>query len=656
MPPRLSRITTRLPRTKASSIDTSSRQLCPICTFSRELRRPSSRKSPKLVELPQLPYHRISRRRQTIAHGNLSPRNSKGLLAREQLRDALQALQRDAPSFVNISRLQLALRGLQQPEGEETIRIAILSLADGGVSSRKAKQLARVLLADPLKPEEEWERTLLADDASSRPILLRVGQDGAEESGYSSRMVQELHVSSAALKNHRLEILVLETDLPQTTIGERNSSFEALLVPTMEIPVSSTGRYTPVTTPVHKSLIVGSGISGAASLFPVAISGTDMGKDIVRTAVNIKVEASDDTNIPFQTLDLDLADSALASFRQTVNNALDYEHKWFASGTPDILEWMKLGTLSMEGQMKPPLRLLVESVLETTNSAIQEEKSRRLSAVLTSKVSDSKLDSLRESLSEWSEDAHTELRDHLDIAFGGHRWRKLGWWKLFWRVDDVSMIATDILSRRFLIDAEQELIFLAGRFAEAGVLKKESDKLHQRQPGKARRPAATFGSAPRPPRIKDMVKIEDGDRGMKDRNWPLDITVARGYLSSGTVPALQALAQKLVLQTLTTSSFASGLAALTYVSTISTGLYEAGAVAALGIVYSMRRMQVKWERAREYWEGEVREEGRKSVRHVESIVGDVLKSSDGLQGFVDAELDLAEKTAQELERALEAYK
>ena len=50
------------------------------------------------------------------------------------------------------------------------------------------------------------------------------------------------------------------------------------------------------------------------------------------------------------------------------------------------------------------------------------------------------------------------------------------------------------------------------------------------------------------------------------------------------------------------------------------GLYEAGAVAAFGLVWSLRRMQKKWETARKFWEGEVREEGRKAVRAVEGVV------------------------------------
>ncbi|RDJ93213.1 hypothetical protein B4Q13_23445, partial [Lacticaseibacillus rhamnosus] len=47
----------------------------------------------------------------------------------------------------------------------------------------------------------------------------------------------------------------------------------------------------------------------------------------------------------------------------------------------------------------------------------------------------------------------------------------MGWWKLFWRVDDVSMIASDILNQRFLPEAQSEIIFLAGRIAQSGVFR-----------------------------------------------------------------------------------------------------------------------------------------------------------------------------------------
>jgi hypothetical protein len=92
-----------------------------------------------------------------------------------------------------------------------------------------------------------------------------------------------------------------------------------------------------------------------------------------------------------------------------------------------------------------------------------------------------------------------------------------------------------------------------------------------------------------------------------------------------------------------------------YVSSVSTGLYECGAVAALGVVWSLRRMQGKWETARKFWEGEVREEGRKAVRGVESVVGDVLITSQPSLGG-DAELQKAQEAVDRAEAALVASK
>jgi hypothetical protein len=72
-----------------------------------------------------------------------------------------------------------------------------------------------------------------------------------------------------------------------------------------------------------------------------------------------------------------------------------------------------------------------------------------------------------------------------------------------------------------------------------------------------------------------------------------------------------------------------------YLSSFASTLYEAGAVAALGIVYSLGRMQRKWEAARSFWEGEVREEGRKAVRGAEESVAAVLENNGGSNETLD---------------------
>jgi hypothetical protein len=221
----------------------------------------------------------------------------------------------------------------------------------------------------------------------------------------------------------------------------------------------------------------------------------------------------------------------------------------------------------------------------------------------------------------------------------------------------VSAIATDILNQRFLIDAEREVIYLAGVIDEA--LSKEStiafNKDWAYKPVTKQEDTGILKHAP-PPRLKDVIEVKDDSSIMiKPQPWPLEIPVTRALLASDTIPALQALAQKLVLQTLSTSIFSTALAGLIYVSTISTSMYEVGAVAALGIVWSLQRMQGKWETARKFWEGEVTEEGRKAVRAVESVVNNALIPKDRpLEGA--EELRKAKEALGRAEAALEACK
>lgn len=624
-------------------------QKCLFCSLSWSSDfAPPTRRS----RTPQLQQHRIQARQQSgLTSASIS---DNGITAtrkqtRTALRDALLDLQKHAGSYINTSRLQLALRGLEQGPGQETIRIAILGVADGGVSLKKAKQLLRSIVADPLKDEEEWERLLAQDEPNSRPLLLSIGGE-AGELGQTSRLAQVLHVSSPALNGHRLEILVLEMDPPSTnpTIGDRGFE-EAALVPTMEIPTSYTGRFTPVTTPVHKALVLADGIMGAATLLAYPI---DSETTMVSTAVDLRM-SDDSSELPFHVINVAQGIEALELFRASVNNSLEYQRTWSKSGLPTVSDWLKSGTSPTPGTMKAPLRSLVESVIQDAGLAIQAEQTRKLNTALSSKLSLAELDSLRAGLLSWAERAHVELRDQLDIAFHGQRWRGLGWWKLFWRVDDVSMIATEMLSQRFLTEAEAEIIFLAGRIEESGIFK--NVPLTSEENWAYKPVSEPIGSSPPPPTIQGVMGTPEDEVpvGSEPKPWPLHIPAARTFLSMETIPALQALAQKLVLQTVTTSTFTTALAALMYVSTISTSVYEAGAVAALGTVWSLKRMQNKWEKARRFWEGEVREEGRKAVRGVEGAVGVALTQSDRpLEGA--EEFDVANKTIRKAEAAFTA--
>ncbi|CRK18818.1 hypothetical protein BN1723_011705, partial [Verticillium longisporum] len=81
---------------------------------------------------------------------------------------------------------------------------------------------------------------------------------------------------------------------------------------------------------------------------------------------------------------------------------------------------------------------------------------------------------------------------------------------------------------------------------------------------------------------------------------------------------------------------------------------HAGAVAALGIVWSLRRLQTKWETAREFWEGDVREEGRKAVRGAEASIADVLEGKTGSATQAQEDVRERELARQLTEKAADA--
>ncbi|KAF7872242.1 hypothetical protein EAF04_003166 [Stromatinia cepivora] len=650
MPPRIPRARAGWAKSFGTPNNIEKPHICPICSLSQYSQRSRSQpRQRKLLPDPRLQVRQSSSAPIQAIHNEEIRKTS--IIDRNALREALLEVQKHATNYVNTSRLQLALRGLEQPEGQETIRVAILGLADGGISLQKAKELLRLILADPLKAEEEWERGIMRGDGMGRPLLIRVGHNEDESSERNGRLVHEMNISSPMFNGHKMEILVLEIDPP--TNVETGLFEEAVLVPTMEIPTSSTGRYTPVTTPVHKSFLLGHGIMGAASFLSYPL-GTN--REIIGSAVNFRTAESQ--SLPIPSIDIESGNEALHTFRESIENAMIYEHQWLSSGIPEVIDWMKLGASSNHNAIKEPLLKLISSIIQHAQKHLEAEKVRQLSLFLSTKIPPTQISSLRRALSTWSERAHTELRDQLDIAFGGQRWRKLGWWKLFWRVDDVSMITSDMLSRSFLTEAEKEIIFLAGRTEEAGVYRNiplPSDSIQKSDWAYTPVQEALPEGLPPPPKLQDFIPIttdEDTSRKIKPQPWPLHIPIARALLSTTTIPALQALAQKLVLQTLSTSSLTSALAGLMYVSNMSTTIYEAGAVAAFGIVWSMRRMQKKWETARAYWEGEVREEGRKAVRNVETIVGENLNKAEkgkGLDPAIERDLEKAREVLRSAE-------
>ncbi|AEO56270.1 hypothetical protein MYCTH_47844 [Thermothelomyces thermophilus ATCC 42464] len=565
---------------------------------------------------------------------------------RADLRRALLDLQTHAPNHVNLPRLQLALRNLSEPPGRESVRVAVLSVSSDGAggssgtntTTSTAKRLLRLALADPLRPAAAWEarlerRDAAGDGAGSSPLIVRVvgadkagrdatagaageGEEGREEEEglrtvVKEHVIPELRVSTPLLRDAELEMLVADAGDALAAAAAASSGAavdDPVLVPTVDVAATTAGHVAPIGTPVHLALLVGDGVRGAASILALPVLE---GRDVVMGVVNFKGLGSEDAaGCPLVAVNVDAASEGLELFRSDVSNAMKYEALWTEANIGPISEWLRKSALpDGEGVTKAPVRNLVRSLLRSARAAVQGEEARDLAAELRTKVQPESVAHLDRALADWAQSAHQELQQQLDTAFTTGPWSKLGWWKLVWRADDVGMVTSEMVAQRFLPRAEQGLIFLAGRIQEAGVV--------EGQQGAPLYP----GPALPGPSTAEHTGQDSVAPGVVSK-WPSHIPFTRHYLQTKTVPALQALAQKLVVQSASLAGLSTALTGLSYLSGF--GAYECGAIAALGIVLSCRRLQQKWDAAREYWEGEVREEGRKAIRATEASVAEVL--------------------------------
>ncbi|ORX97181.1 hypothetical protein BCR34DRAFT_578119 [Clohesyomyces aquaticus] len=537
----------------------------------------------------------------------------------EELYKALSELDTAAESFVNKSRLQLALQGLEVED--PVVRVAVLSLS----GRENAQRIAQLLLADPLGVERQWEKQLQTTNVEDeKPVLLRYGDENDAHS--PSPLFQALSIPSRTLQTHNLEVLVSTLNTHVSSVSPASTlddSKDAILVPKLQAPSVRGG---PAPYPVHKSLVLGDGIESAVAYGRFTSENIDTAGDIVKVVINVST-ILDETDTPEEStcllVNIDTGAEALGSFRKSVANSEHYEQGWYKSGMHSLSHWLTQDLQLLDGHLKPTVKRLVESVVEDTEASILRENTLDLGKYAASSTPQATRESILEHLDSWAEKGHTELRDQLDKAFSAQNWHKISWWKLLWRVDDVGMITSEILERRWLVDAEKSGIYLAGRMNQAGfpgeIRIYPSNTTSQNSPQSNQ----THSSSTPPPTSEEGPMNVSTDVRISTP-WPTQISASRTQLIRETVPPLQALAQRLVLTTMSTTSLAAALSTLFYVSLQGFGVFESGAIAALGLVYSLRRMQKLWESARDGWQEEVREEGRRTLKVVEDGVRELV--------------------------------
>lgn len=422
------------------------------------------------------------------------------------------------------------------------------------------------------------------------------GRYGESSEELSNNLLPTISVPSPILKRANLEILVAGLGAQGAPEGTHFTA-ETFLVPTVTIQTSHSGRHNVIRYPVHKSIVCGSGVDGLLA-YSGLMSRSDLKNEArsVYGAIELSVADQNRRSDRVAFVDIDKADEALSKFRESVQNVSAYEQGWNNSGVQPVVDWLSLK--GVEGDLDASLKSLILSLLDSAEQGALSKENRKLQEQIAESVSDQTRESLDSSVTSWAESAHSELRSSLEEGLSSQRWRGLAWWKLFWRVDDVGMVTSEILERKYLRQAEREVIWTAGRLQQAGLLEESMDDTPN--------PAEEGSTKPQ------LVE-------------PTQISTSRTRLLNTTVPALQALAQKLVLFSVSTTTLTSSLSILTYLSFPSASVSEVCTAAAVGLIYSLRRQQTKWETARTYWENEVREDGRTTLRETEELLRTVIR-------------------------------
>jgi len=591
--------------------------------------------------------------------------------AYRELYQSLHSLNDHASDAVDQSRFQLALRGLES--AHPTIRIGILGLGREGETA--ARKLARVLLADPLGDKQLWEDKLVEATARKGALLLRYGSE--DDISPQNPLLETMTIPSRVLEKNNLEILITSLNLDAT---HETELVEAILVPPLQTPIAASGRAGYVRYPVHKALLVGEGIDGCMSvgkLSPLFEREEDIAdlKDLIYTTVNLPQKQQEHNNTHF--VDVDDAGRALNLFRENISNSPVFSEKWQSSGMPHLSRW-----LAAQHRAEAPdsdaavvqagraLKSHIRSVLHSTSTSIAASEDTARAALAVQSIPESARTNLQSGIAEWAQLAHTDLQHSLDRALASRSWRRTSWYKLIWRVDDVGVAAEDVLRSHWLLNAESHLAFLAGRVSEAGFFSNPSVTKYRFNPPStlpttlhpddldaqyaASAPSltnftsnvATDAAIVSPqtdalalPSAPSLLRTETFSTATSSLSnldptpiptgpWPQSITTARLSLLNTLVPSLQARAQALLFQSFGTVAGTSALGAWFYAATYGAGLYEAGAISAFGTVIALRRLQSRWEEAREVFVGEVRESGRVVLGEVEGVLRGVVRENE----------------------------
>jgi len=247
----------------------------------------------------------------------------------------------------------------------------------------------------------------------------------------------------------------------------------------------------------------------------------------------------------------------------------------------------------------------------------------------------------------------------------------LAWYKLFWRVDDVGLIITDLVTNAWLARTERAVYELSGRLSQVGITPVEppppqsalAASATTQQSNTIAEPVlqAQADIATEPP-MQPVLANPAGTVEVRmipiPQPVPLSSSISRtrSLKMEQAIAELTSTAQQIVLKTLSLTGLSGGLSVLTYLSITPGSIYEAGTIAALGTAFALWRMQGDWQKATKWLETDLYDEGKSVIRRLVSRMRELVENSSRVvedevevQGRREAE-DAVLRAKEELDR------
>ena len=557
-------------------------------------------------------------------------------LRNKPLYESLNEVKKKAFAQVNLSLLQLAIQSLETDT--PTTRVAVLGLN----ASTTARRLVRLLLADALAPEELWEKHLLSESEDfSRGLLIRYGESPDPSLQQAHQALPTLLIPASVLQRNNIEILVSSVNAPRARGGLSNgatTTSDAFLSPTVSTPSNATGRQTTINQPVHKSLLVAKDLNELVAVAELLASANYSSKSEARMVdVLVDLEGTKGKQIE-QTMVLDTqkAEAGLDAIRSSLEQATTYEHNWIDSGMPVLSRWLSLASAKDSATLSGPVKNLITSLLNNASLTIDTQSLEAARSAELNSVTENTRATLETAIRDFSYSAHAELQSGLATAWSSRNWRKLAWYKLFWRVDDVSLIMTDLISNAWLPRTEKAVYEISGRLLQAGIppsgfeeAPAEIKVLAVKEPVTLpMEPLAVAGVAngeistiaPIPGQTEVVLQSRPSSPSLASA-----ISSARQVVMSRAVTELTFSAQQIVLKTLTISGLSAGLSSLAFFSITTGSIYESATIVALGTAYALRRMQGDWQTQCKSMEDGLLSAGRTVLRQTEERMRELVR-------------------------------